>query len=104
MAVMFSMNKSKQLLFAVHLVHDLIADVGAVETGNEEPGAIEAETLNNFLACHAIRCRRQGDAWNVRKPFMQNRKLDILRAEIVPPLRYAMRFIDGEQRKRRARQ
>jgi len=32
------------------------------------------------------------------KCFVQNRELDVLRPEIVPPLRHAMRFVDGEQR------
>src|SRR6187455_3266890 len=101
---MFRMDKSKQLHLAVHLVHDLVTNIGTIETGNENPRAIEAKALNDFFPRHAIRRRRQCDARYMGKSLMQNRKLDVFGAEVMPPLRHAVRLINGEQRKRRARQ
>src|SRR5688500_11973289 len=103
-AVMLSTDKIKQLCPAIHFVHNLIANIGTVETGNEYAGAVEAEPFNDFLACHVIRRCGQGDAWHVGKALMQNRKLDVLRAEVVPPLRHAMRLINSEQREMRTRE
>jgi len=38
------------------------------------------------------------DARHARKPLVQHRELDVLRPEIVAPLRDAVGFVDGEQR------
>ena len=47
--------------------------------------------------------RGQRDARHVRKPLVQHRQLNVFGPEIVPPLRHAMRFVDGEQARSRAR-
>ena len=43
--------------------------------------------------------RGQGDPRHGGEPLVQHRELQVLRAEIVTPLRYAVRLIDREQRK-----
>jgi hypothetical protein len=40
----------------------------------------------------------QRDARHAGKPLVQHRQLDIFGAEVVPPLRHAVRLVDGEER------
>ena len=53
---------------------------------------------DDLLARHLVGGSRQRDAWHVGKAFGEDGQPDIFRAEIVPPLRYAMRLVDREQR------
>jgi hypothetical protein len=74
-----------------------IADVGPVEAGNEDARRVEAQAFDDFAARQVVGGGRQGDARHARPALVQDGKLDVLGAEIVAPLRDAMRFVDGEQ-------
>ena len=54
--------------------------------------------VDDLLARHLVGGRRQRDARHVGKAFGEDGQPDIFGAEIVPPLRYAMRFVDRKQR------
>ena len=60
--------------------------------------AVKPEPLDDLLARQLVGGRGQRDARHVGKALGDHRQADIFRAEIVPPLRYAMRLVDGEQR------
>jgi hypothetical protein len=44
------------------------------------------------------------DARHAGKALAQHRELQVLRAEVVPPLRHAMRLVDGDQREAAGRE
>ena len=52
-------------------------------------------TISRRVSSSAVAVRAMRG--NLRVAFVQPRQLDVLGAEIVPPLRYAMRLVDGEQ-------
>ena len=77
---------------------DRVADVGAIET-RDETGRIFERQFGHDLLAGTLVCRcRQRDAWYAREAFGQDLELAILGPEVVPPLRHAVRFVDGEQR------
>ena len=82
----------------VLFLDDLVADVRAVETRDEAWRIGKPEPGDDLLARHLVGGRRQCDARHVRKAFGDHGQADIFRAEIVPPLRYAMRLVDRKQR------
>src|ERR1700754_2233869 len=90
-------DESQQLLPRILLVDDGVANVGTVKTGNEYARIIERQPLPDLGARLHVRSGGQRDARHGGKTFVQQRQLQILRTEIVAPLRYAMRFVDGEQ-------
>ena len=90
-------EKGEQLPARIVALDDGVADVWPVETGNEQARVLEAEAADDLLPCQLVRCRRQGDARNAGEALVQLRELDVLRPEVVPPLRNAMRFVDREQ-------
>ena len=82
----------------VLLVDDLVADVGAVETRDEAWRAGKPEPGDDLLARHFVGGRRQRNARHVGKALGNHGQPDIFRAEIMPPLRHAMRLVDRKQR------
>ena len=91
-------DEGLQLRRRVLLVDDLIADVRAVEARDEARRAGKPEPLDDLLARQFVGGRGQRDARHVGKALGDRRQADIFRAEIVPPLRHAMRLVDRKQR------
>ena len=73
------------------------AQVGAVERGNEYPGVVQMELPDDIFARDFVGGGGQGDDGHLRKLPVQNPHLCIFRTEIMPPLRNAMRLVDGEK-------
>ena len=93
-------EESEQLLARIVALHHGVADVRAVETGDEDFGGVEAKTGDDLLPRQLVGRRGERDARDVRITFVQLGELDVLGAEIVAPLRHAMRFVNGDQRNR----
>ena len=55
------------------------------------------QAIDNFFAGALVGGRGEGNARNVGEQLCQLTQLQVFAAEIVAPLRYAMRFVDGEQ-------
>src|SRR5690348_7172440 len=91
-----------QLLARLVALRDAVADVGPVETGDELTGLVERQPFDDLAPGRGVGRRGQRDARHVRKAFVQHRELAVLGAEVVAPLRYAVGFVDREQRYLRA--
>ena len=101
---MLGADEVQQLRARVVLFDDAIADVRPIEARHENARVIQREAVNDLIARDGIRGGRQRDSRHVRKALVQHRQLNVFRPEIVPPLRHAMRFVDGEQADARALQ
>ncbi len=82
----------------VLLLDDLVTDVGAIETRDETRRAGKSEPGDDFLARHFVGGCRERNARHVGKALRNHGQADIFRAEIMPPLRHAMRLVDRKQR------
>src|SRR6185437_17182241 len=103
-AVMLGLEERQKLRLGVGLGGDAIADIGPVEAGGEDAGLAEDEALDDVAACRPVGGRGQRDARHFREALMQHRELAIFGAEIMAPLRDAMRLVDGEERQLAARE
>ena len=92
-----SAMKAFELGLRVLLVDDLVADVRAVEARDKARRVVEPEPVDDLAAGKVVGGGGQRDARHIRKAFGDDGKADIFRAEIVPPLRHAMRLVDREQ-------
>jgi hypothetical protein len=97
-ARMLGANKIEQLLAAGRLFDDRIPDVRAVEGGDEFTGVVELQAVRDFVAGLLVGRGRERDARHVGKLLVQDRQADVFGAEIVAPLRDAVRLVDREQR------
>ena len=92
----------QQLAAAVVLGQHRVADVGAVERTDELARILQRQPFDDLAPGRGVGGRGQRDPRDVRPAFVQQGQLAVLGAEIVAPLRDAMRLVDGEQRDRRA--
>ena len=90
-------DEAQQLLTRAVLLDDGVADVRTVEAGEEDARVRQRQPLNDLVARDGIGRGGERNARHVRETLVQHRELDILRPEIVPPLRHAVRFVDGKQ-------
>jgi hypothetical protein len=58
---------------------------------------VQVQAIDDFFAGTFIGGGRQGDTRDVREQFRQLAQLQVFTAEVVTPLRYTVRFVDGEQ-------
>ena len=72
-------------------------DVGAVEPHDEAPGRVVEQARLDVVAGCGVGGGGEGDGLGAAERRPQLAELEIFRAEIVPPLRHAMRLVDGEQ-------
>ena len=93
-------EKIKQLTGRVGLPDDAVLDVGPVEGGDEVPGVVELEARCDLGVRRLGRRGRQRNPRYVRPPLVEVGEHEVLRPEVVAPLRHAMRFVDGEERDR----
>ena len=75
-----------------------------MEARDEHLGVIHAQRMQDVGARARIRGGGQGDARHAGEAFRQAGERAVFRAELVAPLRDAMRLIDGEQRELEMRQ
>ena len=86
-------------LAAAALLHGhAIADVRAVEAGDEDAALAEVQPLDDVAAGRRVGGGGEGDARHLRVTGMQDRELQIFRPEVVAPLRDAVGLVDGEER------
>ena len=90
-------QEGQQLTARIVAFDDGVTDVRPVEAGDELRRTGKAEAVDDLLPGRGVGGRRQGDARHLRVTLVQGRKLDVLGAEIVPPLRDTVRLVDGEE-------
>jgi hypothetical protein len=76
---------------------DAIADVGPVETLHEGARLAQVQALDDLAARGRIGGGGQRDARHRGVALRQHRELQVLLAEVMPPLRDAMRLVDREE-------
>src|SRR5205823_13501101 len=69
---------------------------------DENARVVEIQARDDFAPRGFVGGRGERDARNRRMALGEQIELDVLRAEIVPPLRHAVRLVDGEKRELRA--
>src|SRR5690606_25493926 len=90
-------EKAQQLLARLILRHDAVENIRPVETRKKALGIFQLEPLDDFFPGALVRSGGQSDAPYGREKLRQLPQLQVFGAEIMPPLRYAMRFINGEK-------
>src|SRR3981189_391417 len=95
-------DEIEQLRARALLFDDLVADVRPVEAGDENARVAELQARDDFAPRGFVGGRGERDARNTRMALGEQIELDVLRSEIVPPLRHAVRLVDGEKREPRA--
>ena len=90
--------KSPDLLARRIAQGDCVMDIGSIKATDKCPPALECKPLNDVFAGWGICRRSQRDPGYMRKTFRQKRECRIIGAEIMPPLRNAMRLINREER------
>ena len=97
-ALVLVLDHVQQLLAHLVLFDDAVADVGAVEAGDEMARFVQRQALRDFASGGRGGGGGQRDARHVGPALVQHRQAQVFRAEVVAPLRHAVRFVDGEQR------
>ena len=91
-------QESEQLTLRIELVLHQVADVGPVEAGNELRRVRKFQSLDNINPSFFRRGRGQRHPRHTGKMSSQFAERQIVLAKIVPPLRNAVCFIDGDER------
>ena len=94
------LEKLQQLLGGLVLVEHAVADVGAIEAAEKLLRVLQRQYLQNILAGLLVGGCGQRDPGHRGETLAQRAKLRVLGAEIMPPLRHAVGFIDREQGQR----
>jgi hypothetical protein len=97
-ARVFGAQEGEQLALGVVLGNDAVLDVRPVERGDEHPGVRQLEPDRDLLAGGLRGGGGQRDPRHVRPAFVQHLKFQVVGAEIVAPLRHAVRLVDREHR------
>src|SRR5258708_6306110 len=90
-------DEGLELRRRVLLLDNFISDIRPVEARDKARRAGKPEPLDDLLSGELIRGSGQRDPRHIRKTLGKDRQADIFRAEVVPPLRYAMRLVDRKQ-------
>ena len=101
--VMLRFDEVEQLRRAIVLCRQAVADIRPVKSGAVDFPEGKPEPLDNILLRRLVSRRGEGEARNVWKFLMEDGKSQIFRAEIMAPLRDAMRLVNREERNLRAR-
>ena len=88
----------EQLPLWVVLRGDPVLDVGPVEARHELAGLGQVQPGYDLGAGGLGRGGGQRDERHLAEPLAQHGQAEVVGAEIVPPLGYAVRLVDGEQR------
>ena len=94
---MFGGDEVEQLRPRRGLRFDPVGDVGSVEACDEVLGILEVEALGELGM--GRRCGRgcERDARDIGELLGQHAESQIVAAEVMAPLGYAVGFVDGEQ-------
>src|SRR5690606_30757225 len=84
-----------QLLTRTVLGHDAVEDIRPIEAGDETTRLLQSQPLGDFFPGALIRGGRERHARYAREQFLQLTHLQVFRTEVVPPLGYAVRLVDG---------
>ena len=93
---MLGLYEFEQLLAGADFFVDAIADVRTVKAGDEFASVLQMQSLDDFFSRQRVSCRRERDSRHAGETLSKHGKPDVLRPEVVTPLRNAMRFINGE--------
>jgi hypothetical protein len=94
---MLAPDEGQQLRLRILLRHDAVADVRPVEAGDEDAAVLQLQPLGDVAPGRAVGGGGQGDARHAGIARCQRVQLQVFRAEVVAPLRHAMRLVDREQ-------
>ena len=75
---------------------------GPVEAGDELARLFQRQALDDLAPGRGVRRGGERDARHCRKTLVEYRQFPVFGAEVVAPLRHAVRLVDGEQRQSRA--
>ena len=95
-------EKGLQLRARISTRAHRIADIRPVEATDEPFGLAEREACGNIDAGAFVGSSGQRHARHAGEMFGQGAEFEIILAEVVAPLRYAMGFVDSDQRNPRA--
>ena len=79
-------------------MRDDVANIGAVEAGNELARLFQCQPFDDLAARRRIGGRGQRDARHIGEALVQYGQCTVFGTEIMAPLRDAMRLVDREQR------
>ena len=97
-------DEREQLLARFDLRVDAVLDVGPVEARDEVLRVGQLQALGD-LPVSRVGCRGgQGDARNPRELLAEVAEREVVGAEVVAPLRHAVRFVDRDHAQRAALQ
>ena len=91
-------QERQQLALGLVLGDDPVLDVRPVERGYEHPRAGQLQPDRDLLAGRLGGRGGQRDPRHVRPALVQHLQLEVVGAEVVPPLRHAVRLVDREHR------
>ena len=91
-------QEAQHLLHCVCLLGSAVADVGAVEAGDEAVVSADIQMLDDFRPRRRIRRGCECDARHAREEIRQDIEGTVFGPEIMTPLRKAVRLVDGDQR------
>ena len=87
----------KFVVGALILRPDPVEEVGAIEAGEVDRGLAQRQLRDDVGANPRSRRRREREDRNLGVPTPQRRELPVIRPEIMPPFRDAMRLVDDER-------
>ncbi|MCY1390931.1 hypothetical protein D9M71_57560 [compost metagenome] len=90
-------EERQQLLARLLLGHDTIEDIRPVEARQEALCILQVQAVDNLFASALVGGGGQGNSRHIWKQFCELSQLQVFGAEIMAPLRDAMRLVDGEQ-------
>ncbi|CFE02616.1 Uncharacterised protein [Bordetella pertussis] len=96
-AFVLAADEIQQLAPHFVLLDDAVADIGTVEAGHEMAGFVQGQALRDLAARGRGGGGRQRDARHLGPALVQHRQPEVFGPEIMPPLRDAVRLVDGEQ-------
>ena len=97
-ALVIGLDHVQQLLAHLVLFDDAVADVGAVEAGNEVARVVQRQALGDLAARVGGGGGGERDARHVGPALVQHRQAQVFGTEVVTPLGHAVGLVDGEQR------
>jgi len=98
LARVLALDEAQQLGGGVLLLDDGVADVGPVETADEQPRIFKLEALDDVGARQVVGRGGERDARHAGVALVQHGEGTVFGAEVVAPLAHAMRLVDGEER------
>ena len=95
---MLVVEKAQQIVARAAFRHHPVEQVRAVVAGGEQARRFEMQLLGDVAAGRTVGGRGQRHQRNIGKALLQDPERLVVAAEIVAPLRDAMRLVDREQR------